>query len=533
MKNITNNYGRKNFYIGYAIFCALLAFSLSIGIGLFYDFIREYESSRPDHVIENYVSVIDGETFSSIAAEAISRYSSGFETEESSLSALKAAAKGGITFTKHIGSDGNDYDVYCGGKLMRVTLSPDYEGKYGFTHYKVTNTEIYPEWIEERSSPISVIVPDGSSVSVNGKSVGNEYMKPEKLESASLSIFEQRDFALVEYDLGYVFGSVTVDGEYRGETLTISRLEDGAYCSDYDLPSRADYTVSAPSGADVTINGVKVTSDYLSRTDKADELQTEFESGKTPMISVYKIELMLGTPEVEVRFDGSSLSPVSSDSTHSDYGYPASYMKSYSVSVPHGMTLYCNGIEVGKKYETEANILYDAPPFAPGINITERCDTYTVELCHSPSFTVSDANVALKSDGSAFTFYPVPTSSESDAVSSAATAFTRLFITFSFRGSDNPSGNFDACMEHVLKNSAAYRLLRSTYDAMAYNSPYKITTLEINVRELSKYSDDCIAVTIDFESHGKRYKYEKDNNGTYNMIWQKLDGEWKLSYLTI
>ncbi len=523
---------RDRFPLCYAAFCAVLVFAVSCGVGMFYDFISEYEKTLPEHVIESYIESLGKSSAYFFDIEEIRKSASGFETEDSVAKTMSEAAKDGLTFTRS-GDDEDAYDIYCGGKFLKLTLTSDETGRYGFPVYRVATAEIYPEWIAERRSPVTVIVPEGTSLTVNGAAVGDKYMLEEKFESTSLSEFDRAGHALVTYEIGNVFGGVDVAGTYNGEDLKMTELGEGAFCSDYDLASRRDYTVTAPEGAVVKVGGVTVTSDCIVGSEEAEALRTDFEPGKTPKLRVYKLPAMLGTPELEVTLDGEALTQPQPDGTSFFYPYPDSYKKAYTVKVPVGTALYCNGIEVGDGYITEADAVYGSPLTSGAASVTEHCVTYTVHLCHEPEFTVSSEEAAMDADGTSYVFYPIPTDAQRSAVGALAQSFTEQFIRYNMQGYSGLDANYSACMSYTLAYSEAYEIIAGTYYAVMYNDAYSVTKLTTRVYDFAKFSDTCISVKVDFESHGVLWTYEKDNNGSYTMVWVLSGGVWKLSGLSL
>lgn len=523
---------RDKFVLCYIAFCAVLVFIISLGVGLFYDFISEYEKTLPEHVIESYIDSLGKSTAAFLDIEAIKKNASGFETEESVAETLSEATEEGLTFTKAVGED-DAYDIYCGGKFLKLTLATEEEGKYGFPVYRVAAAELYPEWIENRCAPVTVIVPEGTSLTVNGAPVDGGYMLDEKFESTSLSEFDRKGHALVTYEIKDVFGCVTVSGIYEGEELRMSELGEGAFCSDYDLTSRADYTVTAPEGAAVKVDGMPVSDEYIVGSEEAEALRTDFEPEQTLKLNVYKLPLLLGTPSVEVTLDGEALTPTQPDGTSYFYAYPDSYKKAYTVKVPVGMKLFCNGIEVGDSYVTEADGTYASPLSSGAAAVTERCRTYTVFLCHKPEFTVSSSDVTVTEDGASYVFYPLPTDAQRDAVGARAQAFTEQFIRYNMQGFSGLDANYSACLSYTLAYSEAYEIVAGTYYAVMYNDTYNITKLTTRVYDFARYSDTCVSVKVDFESHGALWTYEKDNNGTYTMVWVLSGGAWRLAGLSL
>ena len=522
--------GGRRFYMWYGIGCAVLIFLMTIGVGIFYDFIRTYEECLPEHVADLYINSLDGASFTALIAPEIEARASGFETEDAIGAILAEAISGGVTYTKAVGTDDPAYDVYCGGRLMRLTLTASKRGRYGFDNYRVAGAEIYPEWIAERFCDVTIIVPEGADVTVNGIPVGADRKTATEYESAVLSSFE-RTRKLVTYEIRGVFGEASVSAELRGKPLTLScRESDNTYYSDYALPALHEYTVKAPADATVTVNGQALGKSEITGTETVSGLGTEFEPDTAPELSIYSLTGLIDTPEVTVTLAGETLTPDESDDVHGNYTYPESYKRNYTVRVPKGMKLYCNGIEVSRTYITGDGGKYSAPD-GVSVKVTETSEIYTVGLYGDPVFTVSAAKAVYTADNDArsWVFYPYPGSSEEKTIREISEDFTNRFIYYAYQGFRNTKANLAACLELSLDGSNAYDLISKTIEFYKYNSPYTIEKLNMEVAEIIKYSDACISVKVDFEAHGNFYGNKKDDVGTYSMLWQKKDGKWLLT----
>lgn len=520
---------KDGFYKYYAIFCAALAVLISVGIAVFYDFIRTYESSLPEHVAERYVKSLDGETFSALISDRMGEIGSGFETESAVGSTLADAMADGVTFTEAIGGSLPVYDVFCGGKLMKITLTPTEKLRYGFSRYEVDGVEIYDEWITSRVSDITVIVPSRAYVNVNGTPVSIDYLTGKEYESASLSVFERDLDKLAEYRIPNVFGTVSVTADYDGEPLIISVLGGNTFYSDFDTASRFDYTVKAPADAVVTVNGVDAAEEFVTSTEYVTGVFSEFEPESSPTVNVYTIPSLMSAPDVSVTLAGEVLTPVSSDSSHSEYAYSESYRRQYTVRVPRGITLYCNGIEVADKYKlADGGGTYSLPTKVSGAVASEKYETYVIGLYDDPEFTTS-AVCAAEHDGYNYTFYAPPKSSEEKDIRALSEQFTKLFVKYSYEGTQYTQQNYDNVMTLIMKGSPADTLITTTLNAYIYNSHFTVDKLVYDIRDIARYSDNCISVKIDFDSHGTYYKYEKSGAGTYSLVWVKTGDVWRVA----
>ncbi len=526
---------RSVFYICYAALCGLIVIVLICGVFIFYDFIREYENSLPEYVAKEYVSTLQEPTITNLLKDELDERRSGFEAENALSSIVSQSVKEGVVFTECVGEELPTYDVYCGGKMMKVRLRVSRTGKYGFSHYEVESAEIYPEWINAKFINAVVIVPDNSTVAVNGVSVTEKYKTNAKYKSAVLSPLEKTDPTLVEYKIENIFGPVAVSGDYGGGSLSFSCIEDNGlniYYSDFDIPGLVDYTLKVPSNAEVMFNGKMLSSELITDSVAMTSLVSEFETDRAPLMSVYTVKGLISKPEVTVTFNGETLAPLSFDNAHGEYSFPASALPDYTVKVPIGMRLFCNGIEVNPSYITESTCLYDSPYAA--FAATERYNLYTIALFNSPEFTVSAANAAKSVQGYAYTFYPLPNESQDSEIRSQAELFTELFVNYSMQGgSARVEANYNKCMQHVLSKSDAYNMIRNTLSSFKFNSTYTVTKFERSVYDLAKYSDNCFSVKVDFDVFGVSGKYEKPSVGTYEMVWVKSGGNWKLAVFTV
>ncbi len=520
---------RDRFYLYYAALCGALILILMVGIIIFYDFIGEYEDSLPKRVAERYINSLDVASLSEILSRDVEDRASGFEAGDAVNDALASAVGEGIVFTECVGEDTPAYDVFCGGKLMKVRLRETDGGRYGFARYEVAEAEIYPEWVEGRFSDASVIVPASAALRINGVTVTEKYKTGKEYESAALSPLDPADRTLVEYSVRGIFGPVVITGEYGGEPLTFGRLKESpVYYSDFNVPSLRDYTIKVPSSAEVKLFGHALPDELITNTLGLTELVTEFEAAKAPTLSVYTVKGVLSQPEVTVTLAGEALTPDSSNDTRCDFSYPDTARLAYTVKVPAGMRLFCNGIEVGEGYRTASGGKYVSPYEQYGA--TETFDTYSIPLYLTPEFRVSNEAAVVESAGREVTFYPVPSEAEEAEIRELAETFAKLFIKYSLQGgSERVRANLDVCLSYTLSGSSAYKLLKSTFNAFRYNSNYKIKKDDTTVRDLVRYSSKCVSVKVDFDSLGTVYKYEKPASGTYYMVWVKSGGEWKLA----
>ncbi len=526
------------FWRSYIILCAVL---LILGVALtvfFYDFIKAFETGRPEYAVKEYVTGVTEADVLTAVTSALDGRLSGYENDGViEFEVASSLAENELSYVRAF-SETTDavpvYDVYCGEKLLSLTLSVTDGGKYGFDNYAVTKVEVADEWLDARRTTVSVIVPSNAETTLNGKPIAKDKVVGSFAPDA-VSEFEKDSFTLDMYEIADVFGLVDAKSTLDGEKLPLDNPSKGVYSSVYDAVDSV-YTVIVPEGAEVKLNGITLTDSY--RTGVAIPTDAHlFESETKMRATVYSVRGLRLVPTVAVTLDGVELSPVedgkyeSAELYDAAYTYPNSYKNAYTVTVPDGATLYCNGVVVGEEYKIGKSDKYPLPASAKKYATANGYGVkYTVTgLYAEPVFTVTNGDetcVGDKVDAEWF-FYPTAGGKKTD-LEAAAELYTRLYMKYTYEGWDYTEANYDALMEHVKSGSSAQKTLKASLSAMKYNSHFVIDKLEMKFYDTVKYSSDCYGIKVDFDSHGKLYKYEKVAVGTYTMIWVIEGGEWKL-----
>ncbi len=532
MKKI--NEKKSVFWRAYAVLCIFLVVTIAAVNFLLYDFIKAFENFRPERAVEDYVSTLDSESLAALFAPAAEKLFSGFEADDVLMSEIVSmVAENEITYVAAAGADGEVFDVYCGEKILTLSVSVASGGRYGFDDYIVTGASVNEEWITSRQSTVTVIAPADASISLNGYGVSDAYVTGTLEAGSAVSEFERDDsfgYRLNVYEISGIFGSVGCTARGKDGEIALMSPAEGVYTSDYTATDSA-YTVAVPEGATLTLNGIEVSDKYVSGQVTAFDA-APYEAKTAPKCTVYTVKGLRHAPETRVTLDGAELSPIAAEGYDAAYNYPDSYKSSYTVRLPDDLDLYCNGTLVPKENITSEAGEYSVPEAVKKFVKTEKTSVeYTVSgLYGEPAFTSSDENCVVSGENGVYTFYPAPTDDEMKILEDEAQSFTELYIEYSYEGTDYTKENFAKVIACVKEGSDAYDIIEVSYDSMKYNSNFKVDKLETNIYDMVKYADNCYGVKVDFESHGKYYIYEKEANGTYVMIWIVSGGEWKLAY---
>ena len=159
---------------------------------------------------------------------------------------------------------------------------------------------------------LTVTVPEGTSLTLNGKTVGPEYISDASLPYPDLSDLEQRFDApphRVRYSIPGICGDASLEAERPGGLLLLR--SDGTEW-EYTVPDAAGYSfsVTAPSDAVVSVCGavleardVTATLAWPTKLDIPAELQ-----GYLPDYAVYTAGGLYSVPEISVKSaDGAEL----------------------------------------------------------------------------------------------------------------------------------------------------------------------------------------------------------------------------------
>ena len=138
--------------------------------------------------------------------------------------------------------------------------------RYTDRHWRVTLEGLHTLSAPRRT--LSVTVPEGTALTLNGKSVGEKYIAERDLLYPDMTELEKR-FAsyptLVRYEIGGIFEPVTLEAQREGGLIEL--YADGTEWR-YTLPEGGQYvfSVKAPAEAVVTVNGTQLTDNDLTAT---------------------------------------------------------------------------------------------------------------------------------------------------------------------------------------------------------------------------------------------------------------------------
>lgn len=222
---------RHPLLLGMVIYAVVFLAVAAVGLRVFWDFIGAYEASRPDNIMESYVSQLTPEDIAEASSELVAMVNHELQTEEECRFAIQEALSGDITYAKKTSESTDSEMVYalrCGSRVIgTVTLTAVSVDDFGFSHWEV-DRQVF-ELHDLLGDTLSVTVPEDFAVTVNGRQLGEEFITARNIPYENLEAFYD-DYQLptmVTYEVGPFLGKVSLETfDAEGETVVIDETTD-------------------------------------------------------------------------------------------------------------------------------------------------------------------------------------------------------------------------------------------------------------------------------------------------------------------
>ena len=385
--------------------------------------------------------------------------------------------------------DAPEYSVCFGeSQLFTVTLE---RGKSfsGFDSWDVSEISLPADG--GPSYPVTVSVPHGAEVSVNGI-IASE---PENAAYPALTVFETElsdEYYCDSYSLGRFFGIPNITAELDGVWLGSPQIENGGYSFPYpqSLTQVCGFTV--PYGADVTVNGISPGSGFICETGVKYSYLTRFEENLTgiPTCITYQITGLFREPSVSVTYNGIPL-----EQENGNYRLPDSETGSVTVLAPADATVSINGVALGKGEMTSSRAEI---PIMEGVSGYAKDREYLVEYTVSGLLSTPAVSAVLKggraleadprdSASGRIVFLPQKTASEPpDKDKVTVKAFATYYLKYILGGADNANSTFRTVSDMTPAKTPAYTKLRALLPSVKDSSAAR--NLKIGTPVYSEYT---------------------------------------------
>ena len=261
---------RSGFARALILYTVVLVVAAVAVMAVLWKYLEAYEFTRPENVMSQFEQMADEQYWETAITSSFAVTPSEFETksqleDELCLSLLR---DGKMTYVKdEVYTDAAPvYLVSVNGvELCRVYMSPQAGGEAGFglQYMSINKVELLADFIAPKARSITITSPVGATVTVNGIAVSENYLSDAAPDTSYLPELEQNATDLLCcYEIANIYGTVEIAGTAaNGDTLVAEKSdENGAV---FALPEgELSYTIYAPAGATVSVNGVELDENY-------------------------------------------------------------------------------------------------------------------------------------------------------------------------------------------------------------------------------------------------------------------------------
>lgn len=532
------------FWKGYIIFTAVLLIFVAAGLGVFYDFIRAYELSQPEHAAEEFVRSFDDDQLAEWIREEAASLPLTYESADIAAQALISKASGlerVYSWQREYGTS-SDVPVF---RLMReevwvgcFSLNESKDGKYGFSTWSADSGNAVLDALAEETAAYTVYAPADAIVYVNGIEVLQKDCVSQNAVYPYLHSMDKKDaIRAAVYSVNGLFEEPAITCIRNGEVCE-GETTDGIMRFRVPEEQFPQYIIRAPHGSEITVNGHPLTDDYRTEAQTPYSYHT-LEAGMNglPTEDVYSLSVLLTKPEVRVRFNRTELEVIAQESSFTAE-YPSSMRYSSEILVPQGSELSVRGISCKDFFKGETASaypeLYDDRVSAP---------LYEVYRFDSLYLPLSDIVVAYGGETLSFTeqngFFSQHVSAEypeyeDEDVHRLALGFARDYVQYVAYGYNNTAVNLANALRHVRQGSDLYtRIQRSKIgiDFVTPVSSQKFNRLEI--REMRRVSENDVYCTIEFDIDQFIYRVHRKYTGTMELNCYWNGSQWSVDEMRI
>lgn len=299
---------RSGFARALILYTVVLVVAAVAVMAVLWKYLEAYEFTRPENVMSQFEQMADEQYWETAITSSFAVTPSEFETksqleDELCLSLLR---DGKMTYVKDEAYT-DAAPVYLvsvnGVELCRVYMSPQTGGEAGFglQYMSINKVELLADFIAPAARSITITAPVGATVTVNGIAVSENYLSDAAPDTSYLPELEQNATDLLCcYEIANIYGTVEIAGTAaNGDTLVAEKSdENGAV---FALPEgELSYTIYAPAGATVSVNGVELDENYKKTGE--DTTLSLFEGlenyGAAPEMEAWEVGGLHQTPEI-------------------------------------------------------------------------------------------------------------------------------------------------------------------------------------------------------------------------------------------
>ena len=227
-----------NFALGMLVYALFFLVIGAVGLRFLWSYMEEYEKSRPNNTMDEYIQSFDEEHIKRVAADFVATLDHRVQTEEESYSYItQALTDGKLSYAKKSAESSQDKTVYIislnGNKLGRVVLTKLSDPVFGFSPWGVAEEEMDFSWLLSQKE---ITVPDTWQVSCGGNVLDASYLTGEKTPYSVLEEFYGGEYEMpymVTYRADNFVGDLSFTlTDASGAAVTLGEEDDEAVFTD-------------------------------------------------------------------------------------------------------------------------------------------------------------------------------------------------------------------------------------------------------------------------------------------------------------
>lgn len=531
----------STFKKGILIYSGVLVVLVLISQIVLWTFLSSYQQSLYDSFANNYVKNAKAEYWKSFLSDNIygSDYSTAEQDVDTAYNMLFKDKK--LTCRRSVLESKDEYQVFkvSNGNtdICNLVIEEKGSGAFGMARWKVTRVDALEECLESVNPMLNVVVPEGSSFALSGQSVTTG---GEKTENPLATPFETEGVpAFVKYSLRAPCGDWTINASYDNTPLSLKQQDGNVYV--FDTPGeRFNNSIIVPEGAEVYVNDIRLTLNYISEKSARCPFINPLEQGleTAPKASVYTVEGLYNKPSIKVVYGDEELSCKSGEGNALLYPFNTSGTD-YTLQVPVGCTVTVNGIDISgdKQYLTNSDVEYtNVSLYKEELVNAKKCNVYTLKgMLLEPDVKVTDsAGTALAitrlTNQNLSCFY-VPTAQQVSSLDELSLKFARAMMGCSFDGADDLAANYSKVISYIRKDSPAHKAMKDAYTALRWSRAHKTTYNKLYADNFIAFADNAFMCDVHYDATCKRINSSRapyDVSGVYRLTYVCTNGKWQV-----
>lgn len=534
---------RSRFWQIYRFIVIAALFLIAGFLLFFYDYIATYESSQPMYAAKQYAQSITQENLRVLYIEEAMISSTTLESPEKIADAYCKAAwafKGELTVQQDYASSTDNLWRFIIAKgdmpIASVDVISEPYGKYGFPVCRVQSASGITEHLSIQSTDYTIIVPEGSTVVVNGNTLHEQFLSetnsgygfPHPLEvliPIACDTYTITDI-LSAPEVRCLWNGIECDGKFS----------EGKWLFAYPDSEAKTFTISAPADALISVNGITLSNDYRTQMDIPYTYSAyDSANGPLPTKKEYKISGLLHEPNIVVELNGKAISGTVNGFSF-DYPYPKDYLYHQTIFAPQNSIVRINGHILGADCQKVRELAY--PELFSGSNVSVYMDKYVLSDLYKASEDIEIVwngavlSTKFSEEGRAVTYralYPNPDNAD---VRTCAVEFCKDYFAYTAGGYKNTEENLSRVLNYLLPNSDLYKRITRSKESISFVTPVtKQTFRDLTVDTMEALSESIVVCSVSYDIEQWTYQVQRMYSGKLWLAFENHNGEWVLTHM--